>query len=75
MRDLKYYAQKSLTAKKSRSLECDVTLEADGEKFHAYEVSIANQDLLFFTDKGTLNYLVDNYGGDARAELFNVERD
>lgn len=75
MKDLKYYAQKSLTAKKSRSLECNLTLEVDGEKFRAYEVSIANQDLLFFTEKGTLNYVVDNYNGDARPELFNMVRD
>lgn len=82
MKDLKYYAEKSLTAKNSRALECDLTLEVDGEKFRAYEVSIANCDLLFFCDKGTANYLVDTIedriSGKTRVlgiELFNWERE
>lgn len=75
MKDLNYYAQKSLTATKSRTLECNLTLGVDGEKFHAYEVSVASQDLLFFCDKGTVNYLVDNYNGKLVIELFNWEKD
>lgn len=76
MKDLRYYAELSLKNKPSKSIECDLTLDVDGEKFRAYEVSIANQDLLFLTEKGTLNYLVDDYGnGKIMVELFNIERD
>lgn len=76
MKDLRYYAEKSIKAKSNKSVPCNLTLEVDGEEFKAYEVSISNQDLLFFTEKGTLNYLVDNYGnGKIMVELFNIERD
>jgi hypothetical protein len=76
MRTLKYYAEKAVTTQKgSRTLECDLTLTVDGEKFRAYEVSVARCDLLFFTDKGTLNYLVDMYDDHLGIELYNIERD
>lgn len=74
-KDLNYYAQRSLYNRSQKNLECDLTLTVDGIKYHAYEVSVAHQDLLFFTDKGTLNYVVDNYGGTPRVELFNIETD
>jgi hypothetical protein len=75
MKDLKYYAEKSLNANETRSFDCfGLILEVDGEKFNAYEVSVTHCDLLFFTDKGSLNYVVDNYGGRAVVELFNVDR-
>lgn len=75
-KDLMYYAKNSLTAKSSKSVECDIMLEVDGEEFKAYEVSIANQDLLFYCDKGTANYVVDNYGnGKITVELFDWEKD
>lgn len=75
MKDLSYYAKMSIGLKMNVSLECDLTLEVDGEKFSAYEVSVSNQDLLFFSEKGTLNYLVDTYGDRFAVELFNIERD
>jgi uncharacterized membrane protein len=79
-KDLNYYAQKSLNPRTTKALECDLALDVDGERFHAYEVSISNQDLLFFCDKGTLNYVVDSRRGLngpelMGIELFNVERD
>lgn len=75
MRDLPHYAALSLSAKTAKSYECNILLEVDGEKFRAYEVSVAHQDLLFFTEKGTVNYVVDNYSGRPVIELFSVERD
>ena len=75
MKDLNYYAQKSVNAKNSRCLECDLTLSVEGEKFHAYEVSVSNCDLLFFCDKGTLNYVIDTYGDKVVIELYNVDKD
>lgn len=75
MKDLKYYAAMSIGSKGTKAIECDLTLEVDGEEFHAYEVSVSNRDLLFFCDKGTANYLVDTYGEKIVIELFNWERD
>ena len=75
MKDLKYYAEMSIGLNHSTSIECNLCLDVDGEKFHAYEVSVANRDLLFFCDKGTLNYLVDTYGDRIVIELFAVEKD
>ena len=49
----------------------DCEIDINGHKAH--EVSICNRDLLFFTDKGTLNYLVDSYGSRHSIELFNNE--
>lgn len=82
MKDLKYYAQKSINSNGQKEIECGITLQVEGEKFHAYTVSIAHQDLLFYCDKGTLNYLVDSIEDRITGkrevlgiELFNVERD
>ena len=47
------------------------SLKINGHKAH--EVSICNRDLLFFTDKGTLNYLVDSYGDRSYIDLVNEE--
>lgn len=43
---------------------CEINLHEDNEDFKAYEVSICNRDLLFFTDKGTVNYTIDTVGKD-----------
>ncbi len=75
MRNLQYYIEKSLTEKNTKSLECDLTLAIDGIKYHAYEVSIAHRDLLFYTDKGTLNYVIDSYGDSHTAELYSIDSD
>lgn len=74
MKDLKYYGQKSLELTRPiKNLECALNLEVNGETWRAYEVNIAHQDLLFFCDKGTANYLVDRYCGQVWVELFNWE--
>ena len=56
-------------------LDCNIEIEIDGQVFKAHEVSICYHDLLFFTDKGTLNYVVDSYGDRLVAELFNWDLD
>lgn len=43
-------------------LDCSINLTVEGIDYHAYGVSIAYRDLLFHTDKGTIQYLVDSYG-------------
>ena len=45
----------------SIELDCSLTLHVDGIDFQAYTVSLANRDLLFYTDKGTVTYLIDLY--------------
>ena len=49
------------------------SLKINGHRAH--EVSICNRDLLFFTDKGTLNYVVDTYGSRHTIDLVNEEID
>ena len=54
---------------------CDLSLEVDGKTYNAYEVSICNRDLLFFSDKGTLNYVIDSYGDRHVAELYQLDEE
>lgn len=68
-------AQISKDIKDGQSRAVDLTLVEEGETFKAYEVSIAYGSLLFFTDKGVLDYVVDYYGDEPRVELYNIERD
>ena len=75
MKDLSYYANLAATCTKPRTIECNLTLQVDDEKFHAYEVSIANCDLLFYCDKGTANYVVDTYGNQTFCELYDWEKE
>lgn len=60
----------------SLELDCSLTLHVDGIDLQAYTVSLANRDLLFYTDKGTVTYLVDIYGDTApRALLYDWSLD
>lgn len=50
----------------SIELDCGLTLSVtnrhgDSIEMQAYTVSLANRDLLFYTDKGTVTYLIDLY--------------
>lgn len=50
----------------------DIPLTIEGKTWRAYEVSISNRDLLFFTDNGMVNYLIDSYSDtDHRADLYD----
>lgn len=59
----------------SKSKECKIDLEIEGETWQAYDVSISSRDLLFFTDKGTVTYLVDSYGDRHSAILHDWNSD
>ena len=61
----------------SKEFDCDIVLRDDEEGIdcHAYTCSVSNRDLLFFCDNGTLNFLVDSYGGRNIAELFSADLD
>ena len=68
-------AEYSLThSGECKSFDCNFTIKEDGVSYEVYEVSIANCDLLFYSEKGTLNYVIDNYGGKAVPELFNINK-
>lgn len=56
-----------------KEFECDFTLNISGNKYKAHEASICRGDILFFTDKACLNYVVDYYDGNGVAELFNID--
>ena len=59
----------------NKYLACDIILIDDEKEYKAHEVSICNRDLLFFTDKGTLNYVIDSYGDRHVAELFQIDEE
>jgi hypothetical protein len=54
---------------------CDIELREENESFKAYEVAISYRDLLFYCDKGILNYDVNTFGDKTSLMLFNIERD
>lgn len=58
-----------------KMFDCNFNIEAEEKTFKAYSVSICNRDLLFFTDKGALNFVVDTIGFNNYAELFSVDYD
>jgi hypothetical protein len=52
---------------------CDIKIKEEGRTYHAHEVSICNRDLLFFCDKGAINYVINSYGDAHYLELINIE--
>ena len=61
--------------KNAKTFDCNFNIEAEEKTFKAYSVSICNRDLLFFTDRGTLNFVVDTIGFNNYAELFSIDCD
>lgn len=59
----------------SLEVDCNIDLEVDDVEYNAYSVSISNRDLLFYTDKGAIQYLVDSYGDRHTAVLYDCELD
>ena len=59
----------------SHELDCDITLSVNGEYWRAYSVSVSYRDLLFYTDQGTVTYLIDSYPYGDFAVLHDWERD
>lgn len=67
---------KSMAAdNESNELDCDITLSVNGEYWRAYSVSVSYRDLLFYTDQGTVTYLIDSYPHGDYAVLHDWERD
>lgn len=59
----------------SEEIDCDITLSVNGEYWEAYSVSVSHRDLLFYTDQGTVTYLIDSYSHGDYAVLHDYERD
>ena len=59
----------------SHELDCNITLSVNGEYWKAYAVSVSYRDLLFYTDQGTVTYLIDSYGYGDYAVLHDYEMD
>lgn len=60
----------------SIELDCSLTItitnrHGDSIEMQAYTVSLANRDLLFYTDKGTATYLVDSINSRHIAVLYD----
>lgn len=73
-RDFNYFVEKSIIHKgENKSYKCNLVLKVDGKKYQSHEVSICKRDLLFFTNKGTLNFVVDSIGFNNYAELVYID--
>jgi len=73
-KDFNYFIEKSINHKgENKYYTCNLNLKIDDKNFKAHEVSICNRDLLFFTDKGTLNFVVDSIGFKNYAELVCID--
>lgn len=59
----------------SEEIDCDITLSVNGEYWKAYSVSVSYRDLLFYTDQGTVTYLIDSYSHGDYAVLHDWNRD
>lgn len=57
------------------TIDCDFTVEVDGQTCDVYEASVTYRDILLFTDKGTVTYFVDSYGDRHVIELFTWDFD
>ena len=66
---------KSLKTKSSREHDCDITLHIDGVPYVTYTVSIANRDIMFYTDTAVITYDVDTYGDRSVAVLRDLKKD
>jgi hypothetical protein len=56
----------------STELDCNLSLSVDGDVYHAYAVSVAPRELLFYCDGATVEYVIDIYGDKSIAEVYNV---
>jgi hypothetical protein len=59
----------------STELDCDLSLSVDGDIYHAYAVSVAPMELLFYCDGATVEYVIDIYGDKSIAVLHDVNID
>ncbi len=67
---------KAVKATSSQELNCSIKLNVvDDEVWNAYAVNVANRDLMFYTDKGCVTFLVDSYGDNHVAVLHDWERE
>ena len=52
-------------------VDCSFSIEHEGTSYHCYHASIAHRDILLYTDKGTVTYLVDSINGNHTAVLYD----
>ena len=50
--------KRMINSNESHELNCDITLSVNGEYWRAYSVSVSYRDLFFYTDQGTVTYLI-----------------
>lgn len=59
--------------KEGQSYDCNIVLKEEGKKFNAHSVSIYKRDVLFFCDKGCINYVIDTIGFNNYLNLINID--
>lgn len=73
--EFKDLIEMSIKARKTKEVDCSIPVEVENETWQAYTASVSNRDILLFTDKGTVTFLVDSYGDRHVAELFDWNRE
>ena len=63
----------SIFTDETTEVECKITLHVSGESRIAYACSVSYRDLMFYTDQGTVTYLVDVYGDRITWEIHDWE--
>lgn len=63
----------SLTADKTREIDCNFKIEINGTKYKCYSASVSNRDISLNCEGAFASYVVDSYGDRHTAELFHWE--
>ena len=54
-------------------IACRFIIYEDGQEYEVYNANLAYRDILLYSTKGVLNYLVDSYGDNHTIELVSIE--
>lgn len=54
-------------------IPCKFIIYEDNAEYEVYNATIAYRDILLYSNKAVLNYVVDSYGDNHTIELFNIE--
>lgn len=73
MRTLSQLVELSLKTTKQKTFSVNFNIKIKDELWKVHEASVAHRDILLYCDKGTATFLVDSYGDNHIATLFDWE--
>ena len=57
----------------SHEVDCNFKVREDGITYKVHTAAVCNRDLLLYSDKACLNYVIDTYGDRHTIECINIE--